>query len=470
MFRNLIIKIRSDNFLKSSFYYIFSSFFVSMLSFFSYFIILKFFLTKEDLGTISLFNTTIQFVLVICSLNVVSSVIRAKFEFKDEYNKFLSTILIFGIIAYISISTLMFLFNIHVYKFINLPTNVVFLVFFQGFSLFIFRFYMATLNAKNKYRKYSFFNIINGVGYILLSFVFLSVLDGDKYMGRIYASVTVFTLIALYSLYDILKDNKISFKWKYVKFVIFFSIPLIFDSLSGKILDSFDIFMIDRILTKNDVGMYDMAVKVGSIISIIMMGVKKTWQPWFFDKLEKENHQAIKNRYIIYIFFFWVLCIGLMFVFPEIIKLAPEEYWDGVKILPMIVMGQFFCCLYVLPSLFAFYYKKIVLVPFITILSGVLNIVLNYILLPKYGYIAASWSTAFCYGFEFFLHYLNMKYILKINLYNSWVFLMFIISFVLLQVVYMFTINFWIIRYGIILLLLFIVIVNRKKIVVLLTK
>jgi O-antigen/teichoic acid export membrane protein len=64
---------------------------------------------------------------------------------------------------------------------------------------------------------------------------------------------------------------------------------------------------------------------------------------------------------------------------------------------------------------YAFYEKKTKNIAAITIIIGLLNITLNYLLIPHFGYIAAAWTTLISYISLFILHYINVKYVININ-------------------------------------------------------
>lgn len=64
---------------------------------------------------------------------------------------------------------------------------------------------------------------------------------------------------------------------------------------------------------------------------------------------------------------------------------------------------------------YAFYEKKTKNIAAITIVAGGLNILLNYLFIPKFGYIAASGTTLISYVVLFLLHYINVKWILKVK-------------------------------------------------------
>jgi O-antigen/teichoic acid export membrane protein len=79
------------------------------------------------------------------------------------------------------------------------------------------------------------------------------------------------------------------------------------------------------------------------------------------------------------------------------------------------MLGYVFIFLYTLYANYAFYYKKVWFITFFTVISGIVSVVLNYILIPKYGYKFASVSALISYFILFSLHYINVKYILKIK-------------------------------------------------------
>ena len=95
--------------------------------------------------------------------------------------------------------------------------------------------------------------------------------------------------------------------------------------------------------------------------------------------------------------------------------MAEKSYHEAFIIIPIVVIGYFFFFLYSLYVGYAFYYKKTLLISIITIVSGLLNIGLNYLLIPKYGYMIAAYTTLITYIVLFLLHYINVKYNIKVD-------------------------------------------------------
>ena len=65
-----------------------------------------------------------------------------------------------------------------------------------------------------------------------------------------------------------------------------------------------------------------------------------------------------------------------------------------------------------------YYYKRPKYVMFASVTSAVLNIGLNYILIPQYGYFAAGYTTLACFILQSVLDYYAMRKVTGINIYN----------------------------------------------------
>src|SRR5699024_7978666 len=80
-------------------------------------------------------------------------------------------------------------------------------------------------------------------------------------------------------------------------------------------------------------------------------------------------------------------------------------YLIGIPLIIPILLGYYFQFLYSLPVNIEFYLKKTQYIAGGTVLSAGLNIILNWLLIPKFGYIAAGYTTVFSYMLLFFVHY-----------------------------------------------------------------
>ena len=98
--------------------------------------------------------------------------------------------------------------------------------------------------------------------------------------------------------------------------------------------------------------------------------------------------------------------VGLILISPEILKLlAPSAYWKGIILIPPLVLSNFVIFAYTMYVNIEYYYEKTIVITVNTIIAAGMNIVLNGLYIPKFGYTAAAYTTLFSYAVSFALHH-----------------------------------------------------------------
>lgn len=96
---------------------------------------------------------------------------------------------------------------------------------------------------------------------------------------------------------------------------------------------------------------------------------------------------------------------------PEIIKiLSPRSYWHFEYVVPFII-GSYLMLMYNFHMSVTQYKKKTGVVSAIVSLAAIVNVVLNYIVIPKIGGVGAAYTTVVSYIFIFVVSgvYLNKR-------------------------------------------------------------
>ena len=161
----------------------------------------------------------------------------------------------------------------------------------------------------------------------------------------------------------------------------------------------------------------------------------------------------------------------LMVLGPEVVAIfAPKSYYDAIWIIPPVAMSALFLYSYDLFAKFAFYYEKTVFIMIISVIGASLNIILNYIFINLYGYVAAGYTTLVCYIVYAVGHYLYMIHICKkyndgINPYDSKKLLLIAVVFMAIGFAMLATYTHPIIRYSIVGIIVVLCIIFRKHIV-----
>jgi O-antigen/teichoic acid export membrane protein len=174
----------------------------------------------------------------------------------------------------------------------------------------------------------------------------------------------------------------------------------------------------------------------------------------------------------------FILVAGIALVFsafaPELmILLADEKYHEAVYVIPPVALGMFFSYVYVTFANVEFFYNQTKFTMFISMGGALLNVGLNYIGIMTFGYIAAAYTTLFCYVVFAISHYFYMSYSVKKALGVTKIFrttrMMILFAVVLaagLMVIAVYDLI--IVRYSIMAVILIVALIKRKEIIALL--
>ena len=305
-------------------------------------------------------------------------------------------------------------------------------------------------------------NIAVGIGAVLIS--------EHKDVAKIASGVVVNVVFCgFFLIYHFIKGRKLCVP-KFWKFALAFNIPLIPHYLSEMILNQSDRIMISKYDGNTATANYSIAYSVVMLMQLVMSAVSASFLPWSYECLKQKKYGDIrKMSNVLMVLMAGLIFLVMMFV-PEIIYLfAGDKYSDAVYVIPPIALSVFFMFLYELFSTVEFYYGKNIFVMIASVIAAVLNVVLNRIFIPEYGYYAAGYTTLFCYfayavGHYFFYRIVCRKCLEKNRVYDErWMLLFAGIMFAVTMLVNM-VYDKVLLRYGIALVMILIFIWKREAI------
>ena len=132
--------------------------------------------------------------------------------------------------------------------------------------------------------------------------------------------------------------------------------------------------------------------------------------PWIYECLDVQDKENVKKTSGQIILVFAVFCLGCTLFAPEIMAiLAPASYKAGIYAIPAIAGGVYFTAVYSLYMRIELFYKKTTFATVASTIAAISNIILNYIFIEMFGFIAAGYTTMVCYALLALLHYMNVK-------------------------------------------------------------
>lgn len=286
----------------------------------------------------------------------------------------------------------------------------------------------------------------------------LSVLSTSyKAEARIFSFVLVQAGVGLvFYILNFYKGKLFYFRY-YWKYALTFNIPLLPHYLSLTLLGQVGRIMINDMAGEEKAAIYSVAFNISLLISLVTQAINNSFIPYTYKALKDKRYHDIgdnANRLLVLV---GAATVIAMLLGPEVIRLfAPKEYFEAVWIIPPAIAGAFFAFLYPLFGNIEFYFEENIYIMLASILGAVVNVVLNLIMIPRYGYMAAGYTTLICYMLFGICHCLfyrkvSKKYIPGIRIYRMKYIVLISIAVLLSMAVMLVVYRYTLIRYGILL-------------------
>lgn len=299
--------------------------------------------------------------------------------------------------------------------------------------------------------------------------IFAVLLTSHSGIGRILSIVLTQCCFGLIIYIVNYKKAKHIFVKEYAKFALLFNIPLLPHYFASYIMDQFDRIMIMKLVNYSAVGIYSIAYSSGFVIKIITSSLNNTLIPWQYRKLKEQDFDSI-SQCVNSIINCVLLCFMAYMAFaPEIITImASSEYREAIYVMPPVTASVFLIFLYELYANVEFYYNANKATMYIAIIGSAINIILNLLFIPRWGYIMAAYTTLISYCYFTIAHFIYMSYIVRKQTNGKVIFSAKSLFFSMLLIIgYTLLINLFfnhtLLRYGLIILLALYAMMKRKN-------
>lgn len=224
------------------------------------------------------------------------------------------------------------------------------------------------------------------------------------------------------------------FKWRYVKRSLKISLPVVPHYYSNYLLNSSDQMVMKAInVSTQDIGRYNISYMFGNFIQQIGVAAGKAVGPMLYQcykaKDEVQVRKIIFNLQSLFLFMTFVISIWLKEVFLLLVKneKLAQMYPLGI----IIIMSYAYRPMYLGANNRFFYLEKTKLLLKISFIAGIVNVTLNIILIPYYGFQVAAITTYLCLMYMGYIGYFlkDFKASTKLQYYPLfWLFFTFILT------------------------------------------
>lgn len=455
--------------IKATFWFVIASFLQKGISFITVPIFTRL-LTAEQYGQVSIYQSWLSIIIIFATLSLWGGVFNnGMLKFEDDRDKFISSIQGLSTIVTILFFIVYLIFHDFFNSVIGFSTPLILVMFAQLLVIPALNYWMAKQRFDYKYKKLVLITILMSIITPLLGVLAVFSTE-DKGIARILSAALVQICVGIIFYIFNMAKGKVFFHKKYWKFALGFNLPLVPHYLSGIILNQSDKIMIDKFSGTDKAGIYSLAYSVAMLLTILITSINNSFIPWTYKRIKERKYSDVGDISKFILLIIGVTILFLVALAPEVVKiLAPDEYSEAIWVIPPIAVSVYFIFLYTLFANIEFYFEETNFIMIASIIGAALNIILNFLFIPVFGYFAAGFTTLFCYIIFSFAHYYFMKKVCKkyINgesIYNIRFIILLssglILSSMLLMIIY----NYAIIRYLLICFTGIVLIILRKSI------
>lgn len=361
-------------------------------------------LSTTDYGIVTTYNSWISILSMVMGFAIHMGIRAAFIDYKEKIDDFVSVTTTFTLLC----GGVMCLFiggGAYLLR-INVDLTLIVLCLLQGLATALVQNYSMYLMMQYRYKFRTALMILPNLLSVGASvFAILFVVKTDLYMGRIVPTALINAAFGLITVALVYARSHVLYNREYLKYGLAISMPLVLHGIALNILSQSDRTMITWLADASQTGVYSLIYNFSMIATVITTSLYGVWVPWFTERLKNREIKSINDLAVDYINLMTYAMVGVMFVGPEVVKLlASSKYWEGISIIPPVVLANYIIFAYTLYVNIEHFYKKTPYITVNTLIAAGSNLILNYIFIPLYGYVAAAYTTLFSYLLAFVLH------------------------------------------------------------------
>lgn len=353
-------------------------------------------LTTREYGTVDLIYTIGMVLVPLLTLNIGESIMRFALDKDADCDKIMSTgitILIFGAIIGLLILPIANLFE-------NVSNYSIY-IYLYTLTLAFSQIFLCYLRGKEFLLKYSIGNIIQSLTIAIFNIIFLiGMKKGIE--GYLMAYILANVCTGLYGFWAgkvNLVIKKYSIDIELSKNMIKYSVVLIPNSFMWWIMNSSDRMMVSAMISVTANGVYAVAYKIPTLLSTITTIFNQAWSYSAIREDESEDKEEYNNRvYDNLVTIVIVVATGLLMIMKPFLSVyVGKEYYAAWHYVPYLIVGFVFMTLGSFIAISYTVHKDSMGFLISGTVGAIINLILNFILIPMMGVSGAAFATCISY-------------------------------------------------------------------------
>ena len=403
------------------------------------------YLLPAEYGIVTELYAYAAFLLIIYTYGMETAFFRFtnKLENKQEFilNQSQASILVSSVL----LSTILILFATPITNYLEYPGKEKYIIWFSLILAIdaVVAIPFANLRLKQKAKKFAWIKLVNiflNIGFNLffivlctyivaqsrdssLKNIIIRFFNQNELVDYIFISNLIASgALLIIFLKDIIKI-RIKLNWSLLKEMYIYAFPIMIMSLAGVTNEMMSRAVLKKWLPEGfypgysnqaALGIFGAAYKLSVFMTLSIQAFRYAAEPFFFSRAKDQDSKELFSSVMFWFVVFGSIILVVIVLNLDIIGflfLRNEAYWDGLMVVPILLLANLFLGIYYNLSIWFKLTDKTYYGTLISVSGAVLTIILNYILIPVWGYMGSSVATLACYFFMvLFSYFLGKKH------------------------------------------------------------
>lgn len=228
-----------------------------------------------------------------------------------------------------------------------------------------------------------------------------------EWVGYVFISNLIASVLTLVLLMPQLLKLQLKFDKALFRKMVSYSWPVLVANLSFVINEHLDKMVIERLgVSEHDLGIYGAVCKIAVFLSLFITAFRLGAEPFFFSHAKnvnaKQTYAMILNYFVVAL---TLIFVGLVANIELLKYFIDKDYWSGLSAVPFLLLGYVFLGIYINLSIWYKLSDQTRFGLYISVAGALTTIVLNVMLVPKYGYMGSAWVSLLAYFIMMVLSY-----------------------------------------------------------------
>lgn len=359
------------------------------------------YLTRADFGALAILEATGLILNSLLLFSISGALQRWYWEpiFISKQKSLFYTTLIFLLIVNIPIISALILYASHFSDIIFSSTDYTVLLQLTFITVGFRILNGHTLHVailKEQPRFYTFIKILSFTLILLLTIWFVVYRHAGLkgiWQAALIGEAFVFILLLPF----IYKNISWQFHYPVLKEMLSYSYPLMLSSVASLVLSVTDRYMLNFMSGLETTGIYALGLRLANTLRIVISkSVTAALAPLKMKKMNEENNQRFYSKVLTYTAFMFIIFLLALALFSlEILQIFTRspEYWQANYIIPILSFAFLFGFMRSSIKIGLVIKKQTKVMGTFVVLSGIINVGLNYVLIPVFDMYGAALAT-----------------------------------------------------------------------------